>query len=253
MGSTVTISFNGVQVATTQAYGFAHLIYAKITVPSVDYGTYQITASNTVGDSATASFTVAASAPSPTETPPPEEGTPTNPPEYTYKPTKSPGVESAGFWSPLVIAVVGVVAAFAVITPVALVLRSRSSKRETLLEKEHLPYRSEPYAQPNQPTPPYGSSTSRYSPSTTSRYTPPSSRYSSSSTPYSPSSSPYNPSSTYQSSTYGQYSTRSTVTNRYSQPSSNVQQPSFGKTCHHCKRIVKEDYNICPYCNKRMR
>jgi hypothetical protein len=53
--------------------------------------------------------------------------------------------------------------------------------------------------------------------------------------------------------TYGQNLTKPIVTNRNSQSSSTVQQPVVGKTCPHCKRVVKADYNICPYCYKRIR
>lgn len=53
--------------------------------------------------------------------------------------------------------------------------------------------------------------------------------------------------------TYGQNLTKPTATNRYSQSSSTVQQSAVEKTCPHCKRVVKADYNICPYCYKRMR
>jgi hypothetical protein len=52
---------------------------------------------------------------------------------------------------------------------------------------------------------------------------------------------------------YGQNLTKPILTNRYSQSSSTVQQSAVGKTCPHCKRVVKEDYNVCPYCYKRIR
>jgi hypothetical protein len=36
-------------------------------------------------------------------------------------------------------------------------------------------------------------------------------------------------------------------------PSSYGQQPASGKICPHCKRVVKADYSICPYCDKKLR
>lgn len=192
-----TISFNGVTVATTNpaSTGF---ILTTFTVPSVAPGTYDVTATDSSEYSATATFTVTASGTPQTSTP-------------TYQPTQSPVIQSAGFWSPLVIAAIVAVAAFVVIIPTTLVLRSRG-KQEKLLEKEPLPYQSEPHIQPNQPT---------------SRYNQPP--------------------------TYSQNLSKPIVTNRYSQPSSTVQQSTVGKTCPHCKRVVKADYNICPYCYKRIR
>jgi hypothetical protein len=52
---------------------------------------------------------------------------------------------------------------------------------------------------------------------------------------------------------YGQNLTKPIVTNRYGQSSNTVQQSAVGKTCPHCKRVVKADYNVCPYCYKRIR
>jgi hypothetical protein len=239
--TTVTISFNGATVATTQTFPvlyfsfeqtnlYKSVISCQFTIPStvrsagsVIIGlSYDVIASDAAGHSAKATFTVTSSesSPSPTATSSTPTNPPTNPtPYYSYQPT--PVVQSAGFWSPAVVAVIGVIAAVVVIIPVTFMLRNRSPKHETLLEKEPLPYRQEPYGQSNQPTSPYSPSTSRYSPST-SRYSP--------------------------SPTYGPI-----VTRRYGQSASNVQQPTSGRTCPHCKKIVKGDYNICPYCFKKMR
>ena len=55
---------------------------------------------------------------------------------------------------------------------------------------------------------------------------------------------------------------QSTYASKYSQPQPNYRQPQGGggysrpaapsKTCSHCKRAVRADQNICPYCNKRV-
>lgn len=48
-------------------------------------------------------------------------------------------------------------------------------------------------------------------------------------------------------------SKKPTVTSRTTQPASYSQQPPNTKICPHCKQIVKDDYNVCPYCRKRLR
>lgn len=229
-GVPVTISFNGVTVATTQGYGFQNLLSVSFTVPSdAAYGTYDVTATNNAG-SATAKFTVASSVPSPTDTPsetsPPDTSgeTATYSPGYTFSPPQSQdnGLSSGA------IAGIGVIVAIAIIIPVLFVLRGRSHDRDLLLERERepMPYRSDSYAQPpSRPASPYNPPTSRYG--STSRYN--------------------------QSSTYGHYSTRPTPTSRYNAPSSGVrQQSALGKTCPYCKRSIRESYRTCPYCYKKI-
>ena len=39
----------------------------------------------------------------------------------------------------------------------------------------------------------------------------------------------------------------------FSQPSSYAQQTPFTKMCPRCRQNVKDDYNICPYCNKKLK
>jgi hypothetical protein len=212
--SLVFIKFDATGVATTfssSRWGAYGDISATFIVPSVSPGTYNVTATDAKGDYAITTFTVTTELPTPTPT-----ITPTFPeataPYPTYRPTQSPVAGSAGFWSPLVIAVI-VAATLAVIVPVTFVYRSRG-KQETLLDKEPLPYRSELPTPTNKPT-------------VTSRYNQPS--------------------------IYGQQLTKPVQTNRSSQPSPYGQQPPFTKICPRCKRIVKEDYNLCPYCDKKLK
>ena len=106
-----------------------------------------------------------------------------------------------------------VVAALAVIVPVTFLYRRRG-KQETLLDKKPLPYRSE-------------LTTPTVKPTVIARYNQPS--------------------------IYGQQLTKPVVTNRSSQPSSYGQQPPFTKICPRCRGIVKDDYNLCPYCDKKLR
>ena len=183
----------------------------------------------------------------------------------TFPPTST---SSSGFFSPIVIGIiVAVLVAFAVS---GTLLYRRSSRQKMLLERERdrdrdrMPYGSGPSQAPyGSGGPPsgygYGSQPSNYNPAPSSaagssRYTPYSYRQQSSSS----SQSRYNQSSSYKPSSYA---------SRYSQPSSQQSSPSSGyrqqpqsgysrpamhsKTCSNCKRSVREDQNICPYCNKR--
>jgi hypothetical protein len=40
---------------------------------------------------------------------------------------------------------------------------------------------------------------------------------------------------------------------KINQPATNIQKPPFTRVCKHCKRTVRDDLNICPYCSKRLR
>jgi hypothetical protein len=57
---------------------------------------------------------------------------------------------------------------------------------------------------------------------------------------------PTGPSKVYQSSKVYQPST-------IYKPAANSQQAPFTKICRHCKRSVRDDLNVCPYCSKRLR
>ncbi len=172
---------------------------------------------------------------------------------------------SSGFFSSTVIyIIVAVLVAFVVS---GTFLYSRSSRQKMMLERERerdrerTPYGSEPPQGPYGPGPSgqpsgygYGPQPSSYgpapsSPAGSSRYTPYNYRSQSSSSSYQ---SRYNQPSSYRPSAYA---------SRYSQPSSYRQPQSqssysrpamHSKTCSHCKRSVREDQNICPYCNKRV-
>jgi hypothetical protein len=43
------------------------------------------------------------------------------------------------------------------------------------------------------------------------------------------------------------------VPSKINQPTFNSQLPPFTKICRHCKRIVRDDQNVCPYCFKRLK
>ena len=250
--ASVTITFNGKTVQQTQVSGMYGGIVAglfKVPAGTAD-GTYNVVVTDSVGNSVTVPFTVGASVATPT---PSSSSTSPNPtsssnsnngltPTYTpfIYPTLQP--QNSGL-DPLIIGLIVVVVAVGVIVPVFFMFfRSRSPKREPLLEREPLPYRTDPYTPSERPNPtpsPYSRQPFSQPPS---RYSTPTSRYSS------PSTSRYT-----QNTAYSRYSARPTATDRYSAPSSSVQQPISGRTCPHCKRTVTGDYSICPYCYKKMR
>ena len=244
----VTISFNGKTVQTTQSTGMAGqgIVYGQFTIPAgTTDGSYDVTVTDSSGNSVTAKFTVGASAATPTPagssstSPVPTSSSSTNGGNPTYTPFIYPTLQpqNSGL-SPLIIGLIVVVVAVGIIVPVSFMFfRNRSPKRDQLLDREPT-YRPEPYAPVERPAPtpsPYSQPTSRYS-TPTSRYSSPStSRYT-------------------QSTAYSRYSARPTVvTDRYSSSSSSVQQSTSERTCPHCKRTVKGDYSICPYCYKKMR
>ncbi len=198
-------------------------IHAVDAVPQAVDAIFQVTSSSS-------SSSTTSSSPAPSSTP---VETPSSPQltTYTYPtlvPTQTPIVQSSGFWSPTVVAVVGVVVALAIIIPLGFFF-TRGPKRERLLEREPLPI------QPVQPPPAYAPPTSRYGQSTSSyqpRYSSYMSRYSSSA-----------------------QTSRPTMTSRYGQSTApSIQQPTaVGKTCPHCHRAIRGDYNICPYCYKKIK
>jgi hypothetical protein len=247
--ATVTISFNGKVVQQTQVTGmYGGMVAGLFTVPAgTADGTYNVVVKDSDGNSVSAPFTVGTSLTTPAPSSSSNSPVPTSSsgsnngltPTYTpfVYPTLQP--QNSGL-SPLIIGLIVVVVAVGVIVPVFfLFFRNRSPKRDLLRDREPS-YRPEPYAQVERPAPPpspYNQPTSRYS-SPTSRYSQPQTSYSR----YS------------QSTAYSRYSSRpTTVTDRYSAPSSNAQQPTSGKTCPHCKRTVKGDYSVCPYCYKKLR
>jgi hypothetical protein len=236
---------------------------AYFTVPTnIPAGQYTVTATGEGGKTATTTFTVKAATPKPTSTvkpstsstPKPSTSGNPNPtgtahpgvtdyPGFTYNPfqTFPPYAEESGFPTTEVAVIVVVVIAVAVVS-VIMLQRRGGGKREPLLSEDEPVYRPGPSTQPPRypGSPGYGQSPPRYSPSP-----------------------------------YGQQLSRPPVGgSRYGQPSAYGQQFSrppaarptaygsspYGRTggytqsiCPNCKRVVKEDYTRCPYCDKRLR
>jgi hypothetical protein len=246
--SQIVIKFGSTEVARTWvSYGWFGGIYSSFNVPSMPSGTYTVTASNEEGNYASTKFTITSgsapqtpspsspSSPSPSQKPN-KTTTPQSTGSYPYlKPTQSPIAAHAGFWSPLTIALVVVACAMAFIIPVTFIYRRRGNKEisfdeELPINSPKLPIQSK---KPTEGTP-YGQP-ERYShqfsmrPTEAIRYSQPGS--------YAP-----------------QPSSRSTVPTKNAKPiNTRVQQSYSTKICRHCKRTVREDLNVCPYCNKRLK
>jgi len=260
------ILFGDINVGTAYVSSTFGRFTMAFHIPAVSPGTYTVTATDDTGGFDTTTFTVTTtiSTPTPTSTPTAtatqtqptptssvgptlspgtsadEEPTPTEEETWAYtthRTSPSPIITEAGdFWSPTMITGLVVVAAVAFLVPTAFLLRRRGNKEPLLIEKAP-PYRPEPLAQTGQPAASqynqpsyYGQQSSRYPDST--RYSQPSS--------------------------YSQQWSRTPP--RYGQPSSYNRQPSgygrrapFTKVCPQCKRVVRDDYNLCPYCDKRLK
>ena len=149
----------------------------------------------------------------------------------SYNPTKSPTVEG-GFWSPLTIGIV-IVALVAFAVP-ATFLFMRRGKGKMLLDEERPINTLEFPATSNR-----SAVASRYQSSYQSQQ------------PTRPTETTrYGQSPSY---SYRQQPSSPSVTTRSTQPSSYSRPPPYTKICPHCKRDVRNDQNICPYCDKRLR
>ncbi len=251
--SQATITFGTTQVAKTSVQSMFGRVVAMFKVPSVSAGTYTVTITDATGNTASETFTVTSGVtptPTPTsgQTSPVPTGVPTSPGATSAPWTTAFPTPTAPWWnpyatpnplagdnslSPLVIGAIVASAVTAALLVGFFVYRSRSA-RDMFPEEESSTYRPEPSAPAYQPSgaPRYGQS-----PSYGQRHG---------------SYSPY-------SQRYGQSPPRYTPTSRYgsspvsSRPTVSSRMPSYTKTCPRCKRPVKDDYNMCPYCDKRLR
>jgi hypothetical protein len=227
---------------------------AAFYVPTVATGKYTVTVTDQNGVSGTATFTVTQPpvvviTPAPTGTSTgasPGTGTSsTGPSGPTYYPvTPYGGVPSkSGFWSPLAIGIVAFVVAVACFTTVVFVRRGRQGP--VRLEDDSS-YKRGPPAGSTQPTS-YKSTAQEASPYGYKPSAQPTSQYSYRSRYSAQETSPY-------SSRYSAPQTRYTATPQYNQTATaRLQPPAHTKVCKHCKRDVREDLNVCPYCFKKLK
>jgi hypothetical protein len=190
--------------------------------------------------------TLSPSTPTPTPSPNPTQSASASPSpsptEFPWNfstngPTKSPTVEG-GFWSPLVIGIV-VVALVAFAVPAAF-FYARRGKGKMLLNRDQPINTQDLPAASNSPV-----ASSRYSQSSYQ------SSYQSKMT-----AKPTEPSRYGQPPSYGyrQQQSNPSVAKSSSTQSSSYSRPApYTKICPHCKRSVRNDQNICPYCDKRLK
>jgi len=221
---------------------------------TVNPGSYIITANGLQGESANTQFIVTGTPVSVIQTTPTPVVGPTVAP--TAAPTAIPptyvppvSTSSSGFWSPLVIGVIAVVIALVGVMAAVFVMRGGRQKPA--------PYRAESGLEPRPAAPPTYGQQPPYSPQgmnqppaygqpspySSSRYQPSGSSGYGSRSPYS--SSRYQPSG---SSAYGSrppYSSQG-----MNQPSAYSQRTIL---CPNCRRAVREDLSVCPFCGKRLR
>ena len=159
-------------------------------------------------------------------------------PLYTYQPTLPPVASGSGIGSSTLIGIIAVVIVVACVIPAALLYRGRSNRRP-LREEERPRYGPEPAPAPYGPQ--VGPAFNQAPPS--------------SYRPQSSSSSVYQrfnqPSSSARSSTYSRYGQSSSYSQR-STPSGYRGSSVYSKTCPNCRRTVRSDQTVCPFCGKRI-
>jgi hypothetical protein len=231
----VSVTLGGTNVGSIYVTGYSSSSASEIFyVPTVPVGKYTVTATGSEGEVATATFTVT---PIGTST-----GTPSGIPSG-IGPTYSPVKAAAGFWSPLAVGIVAFVVAIACFMTAVFVRRGRQGPvrlEDDSSYKLRSPVGStQPtnYKSTAQETSPYG-----YRPSDQ-----PASPYSYRSRSSAQETSPY-------SSRYAAPPTRYTATPQYNQTATSpLQPPAHTKICKHCKRDVRDDLNVCPYCFKKLK
>jgi len=233
-GSFVTINFASTYVAATTADSSGN-INIGFTVPMENPGFYTVSATTSQGVYTSQSFYVTSGA-----------GSTSNP---------STGSTSGGFWTGLNILAVGLVVAAAVIIPVTFVYMRRGKNEPHLEQEQHFVQPQTPsYSRTSPPTSTYNkpaSIASRYdqfasygrqtshAPPTTGPYASQYSRSSVGSSSYSGRSS--------------EVTRRPTIATSHSPPIRSNPQPANTVVCRHCRQTVRADYNICPYCRKKLR
>jgi hypothetical protein len=273
-----TVTFGTANVGTIETgptYTIASTLFNV--PPSAALGKYTVTVTGSEGETGTATFTVTQAAPivvtpaptgkqtgtsSVTPTSSPTGGIPTN--YYPYG--TGPPSKGTGFWSPLAIGIVAFVLAVACFTTVVFVRRGRQGSEQVSVEDKSSykpsssventqPYTLRPtvqgaspysYRSSAQQASPYGYRSSTQQTSTYGYRSP------------AQQTSPYGyRSSIQQTSPYGYRSsvppTRSTVPPQFNQTATTrSQSPAHTKVCKHCKRDVREDLRVCPYCYKKL-
>jgi hypothetical protein len=242
---TVTIKLGTITVGTlTTSYGYP-VTSMGYTIPVITPGKYTVTAAGSEGDSATATFTVTQgfATATPGQSQPGTSTTAPSGASPTYiAVTPYGGVPSkSGFWSPLAIGIVAFVVAVACFTTVVFVRRGRQGPVSVENDSSYKPRPSAENTQPFKPKSTVQETSSYGYRSSTQQTSPYGYRSSAQQTsPYS-----YRPSVP---------PTRYTTPPQFNQTATNrPQPPAHTKICKHCKREVREDLNVCPYCLKKLK
>ncbi len=248
----VTVTFDTTTIATITPFLEYNSGGALFHVPAVTPGSYTVTATgSSQGQSAQTTFTVT-EAPAETEAPT-AAPTGTSGGTSTYSPTGAPvgyptsppAAVSSGFWSPLTIGVIVVVVAFAFF---GAFMYMRRGRQEPLSIREKSRYEPRPSTPPSPPSgTPYTASRTNQPPTASSYQS-----YSRFNQPAAPSSSqPYSSSRFNQPAAPSSYQPYSS--SRTNQPATARPQTPYTTVCRHCKRTVRDDLSICPYCSKKIR
>jgi hypothetical protein len=241
-GTWVSVTFGQQQVITTRTTGGGK-ISASFTVPNVNEGVYPVTVTERITDSqgrvvtgisAYVKFTVGESSGTSDDTTTPSDSD-SSTPDWTFPDDQTSGASGGGF-DPLWIGLIAVVAIVILVPVTAFYLRSGRGDRGYEEERPR-----GPHEKPEMPSAPnvYQEPSRGYQPSYRSQQ------------PTGPTGTPQYR----QAPSYGISSqpSRPLSTTRYSRPSSYGRQTMNTKICRYCKQPVRGDYNICPFCNRRLR
>jgi hypothetical protein len=240
-GTWVSVTFGQQQVITTRTTGGGK-ISASFRVPNVTSGVYPVTVTERITDSqgrvvtgisAYAKFTVGESSGTSDDTTTPSDGD-SSTPDWVFPDDQTSG--ASGGFDPLWIGLIAVVAIVILVPVTAFYLRSSRGGKGYEEERP-----MGPYDRPGAPSAPnvYQEPARGYQPSYRSQQ------------PAGPTGTPqYRQVPSYGS---GSQPSRPFSTARYARPSSYGRQTMDTKICRYCKQPVRGDYNICPFCNRRLK
>jgi hypothetical protein len=241
-GTWVSVSFGETQVVTARTTQTGKLS-ASFTVPNVTSRVYPVTVIERITDSsgrvvsgvsASVKFTVTTSSGTSDDTTTPSDSD-SSTPDWSFPDDQTSGVSGGGF-DPLWIGLIAVVAIVILVPVTAFYLRGSRGDRGYEEERPR-----GPHDKPEMPSAPnvYQEPSRGYQPSYRSQQ------------PTGPTGTPQYR----QAPSYGISSqpSRPLSTTRYSRPSSYGRQTMNTKICRYCKQPVRGDYNICPFCNRRLR
>jgi hypothetical protein len=254
-GSQISLKFGGTELLrdTSNSSGSVTISF---TIPTMAAGTYSVSVTDKAGNTAAANYQIttrpqtSVSSQQPTTSSTPSASNPWINPyvtatSYSYPPITPKGDE--GSLSPLIIGLI-IAAIVAVIIPVTFFVRRRGGGRELTYEQESTsaPIAPPPSYMPRGPTASTGPTAAPARNSISTRFDmfdQPTAR--------STTGARYG-----QTPTYGQSAPRSygaAASSRPGMASRSGPAPAATRVCPRCRQSVREDYSVCPHCNKRLR